>query len=54
MYIIVNKRGERLFQYGAFTFESDAYRVLRKALEKNPVSGARIKFVEDSEPSKDE
>lgn len=47
MWIIINKRGERQHQFGAFNFHSDAYRVLRKAIDRIPNAGYRIKFKND-------
>lgn len=47
MWIIVNKRGEQQHQFGAFKFHSDAYRVLRKAIDRMPNAGCKIKFQEE-------
>lgn len=44
MWIIVNKRGEQQHQFGTFNFHSDAYRVLRKAIDRIPNAGCKIKF----------
>ena len=45
MFGIYNKSGERLHQFGAFTHEADAFRVLRKAMDKLPLAGCRVKVI---------
>lgn len=44
---IYNKYGERLYQFGSFEHEDDAYNVLRKAMERYPLAGCRIKTIPD-------
>ena len=43
MYGIYNSQGERLYQFGSFVSEMNAYNVLRKAREKYPFAGCQVK-----------
>lgn len=50
MFIIVNKRERPQHQFGTFDSHSDAYRVLRKAIEKLPPhSGLHVKEIKEGE-----
>ena len=48
MFAIFNRHNERLYQFGTFSFRNDAYRVLRKAIENLPNSGAHIKQIDEN------
>ncbi|MBQ7512674.1 MAG: hypothetical protein IJU11_08035 [Prevotella sp.] len=47
MWAIYNKNGERMYQYPASEYETDALRILRKAQQNNPQAGFRIKWTEE-------
>lgn len=42
MWIIENDQKQEMHQFGAFFHKSDAYRVLRKAIEKIPKANYHI------------
>ena len=46
IWIIVNRNGEQLHQFGSFTHNADAYRVLSKAQKLYPLAGCRVKQVQ--------
>lgn len=48
MWIIENEKKQEMHQFGAFFHESDAYRVLRKAIEKIPKAKYHIAKKKDS------
>lgn len=44
---IYNKRGERLYQYGEYEYEDMAMSALRRVLERNPESGAKLRIIDN-------
>lgn len=46
-FAIFDPQGNRLQQFGSFVSEQDALNVLRKAREKHPFTGCRVKPIEE-------
>lgn len=46
-YAIFDPQGNRLQQFGSFVSEQNALNVLRKAREKRPFTGCRVKPIEE-------
>lgn len=44
-FVIVNKYGKKLDEFGEFTNEKDAYLVLRKAVESFPGDRLKVKRI---------
>lgn len=53
MFIIVNKQGERMFQFSQYRVLDAAMRCLNRARERNPLAGFRLEEIPDAPHTED-
>lgn len=46
MWVIVNRNGDRMFQYGGSEYEDEAMRILVRAREAYPEAGLKLRWIE--------